>query len=187
MLVSGENIRQKIPARRIHRFLRQPFHDAHILLDVLNRKAQQPLNVRADVVRLKGCRVQHEEGVIHVDGQLGEQLVPVEDLPVLSVHADAGVAGKPYQQQHGQAGKHAADNHQRACLKPVHAGIDHTGGNNANHHQVLNACRLIDQIIAGFPQPDGYGAGLLLPEVLPQGGDFSITEFGVFLSVASTL
>ena len=61
----------------------QLFQDANILADLICRNAQQLFRIRADIIRMIGFRVQHQEHVIHVHGQLLEQLVSVKDLRVL--------------------------------------------------------------------------------------------------------
>ena len=69
---------------RVLRLLRmQLSQDANIPADLICPDAQQLFRVGANVVRPIGFCVQHQEHVIHIHGQLLEQLVSIKDLRVL--------------------------------------------------------------------------------------------------------
>ena len=69
---------------RVHRLLRmQLCQNANILADLICPDAQQLFRIGANVVRPIGFRVQHQKHVIHIHGQLLEQLVSVKDLCIL--------------------------------------------------------------------------------------------------------
>ena len=73
------------PIQKVFALLRgaQLVQSEGILPDFSPRDAQQPLDVRADIIHLVVFCVQHQKGVVHVQRELLEQLVPVRDLGIL--------------------------------------------------------------------------------------------------------
>jgi len=123
-----------------------------ILPDFSPRDAQQPLNIRADIIHLRGLGVQHQENIIHVQRKLLEQLVPVRDLSILPAQGDMASA---HDQQNDQQRKTCNDaRHDLHRMEPqlVQTGIDNADRHKPHHRPVLDRCALVDQIIADVTQ-----------------------------------
>ena len=82
LLLLDLDLFQVVLLRVLRLFRMQLSQDANILADLTCLDAQQLFRVGTDVIRPVGFRIQHQEHVIHVHGQLLKQLVSVKDLRV---------------------------------------------------------------------------------------------------------
>ena len=102
---------------RVHRALRmQLCQNANILADLTCPDAQQLFRVGTDVIRPIGLRVQHQKHVIHIHGQLLEQLVSVKDLRILLLKTLPALLYDQANKGGGNTGYHPADDEHGAKL-----------------------------------------------------------------------
>ena len=150
-----------------------------ILPDFSPRDSQQPLNVRADIIRLGGLGVQHQENVVHVQRELLEQLVPVRDLGILPAQ---GCMASAHDEQNDQQRKTCNDaRHDLHRMEPqlVQTGIDDLGRHKPHHRPVLDRCALVDQIIAGVAQLYPQVSSAALRKGIGQLRDLFLGKIGI--------
>ena len=143
------------------------------------RDAQQPLNVRADIIRLGGLCVHHQENIVHVQRKLLEQLVPVPDLGILP--AQGGMASA-HNEQNGQHRKTCGDaRHDLHRMEPqfIQIGIDDPDRHKPHHRPALDRCALVDQIIAGVAQFDPQVSAAALCKGIGQIRDLRLGKVGM--------
>ena len=119
-----------------------------IFAHTLPRQTQQPFHIWAEIICLVGFCIQHQENVVHVLGQLLEQLVPAQNLVILAAQLDVTPARNQQNDQHGNRQNNAGYNLHRAQPKLIHTGIDDIYGDNARHDPVLDTGALVDQIVS---------------------------------------
>ena len=119
-----------------------------IFAHTLPRQTQQPFHVRADIICLVGLCIQHQENVVHVLGQLLEQLVPAQNLVILAAQLDVTPARNQQNDQHGNRQNNAGYNLHRAQPKLIHTGIDDIHGDKPYQDPVLDAGAFVHQIVS---------------------------------------
>ena len=142
------------PIQKVFAVLRgaQLVQSKGILPDFFPRDAQQTLNVRADIIHLGGLCVQHQENVVHVQRELLEQFIPVQELGVLLAQCSMASA---HNEQNGQRGKAKDDaRHDLHRMEPqlIQIGIDDADRDKSQHRPALDRRVLVDQIITGIAQ-----------------------------------
>ena len=142
---------------------------AHVCAHLVLRDAQQLLDIGAGVVHAQRAGIQHQEDVVHVGGQPGEQLVARQQLLVLLPELHAVLLHDQQQGQHGQHDGDARDDQHRHGLEPVHAGVHHGRGHDAQHHPVLEVGGLVHQIVRLAACMEHHRAGAPGSEVLLHG------------------
>lgn len=142
---------------------------------------RQPFNVGADVIHPQRPGIQHQEHVINVGGQLGEQLIPVQNLPVLGFQSLPIPPDGQRQQHSRKADGDSGRQHQRTGLQALHTGIDHSGGHHANHDPIVHPGSFINEVVIGFVHAQHSRAGAALSEILLQSGHFLIAQAGILL------
>ena len=125
----------------------QVFQHLNILPYRLLRKAQQPLNVRADIIHPGRLCVQHHEHIVHIQRELCKQLLPVEKLSIFPAQLDMAFL---QDQQDGQQRK--ADHKDRydqhsSGLQRIHAGVYDVSRDKAHQHPILHIDAYIGQVI----------------------------------------
>ena len=130
-LFTGQNGRQLI--QNVNRFVRpdQMLDLIDIPEDLLLRNTHQLLNIRTDIFHAKIICIQHQKDIVHIDGQLGEQLVTGKQLVVLPFQLLPVLLDHQHQKHHGQRKGNAGYNEHGRGLQLVHAGIDYIGGYNS--------------------------------------------------------
>ena len=124
--------------------------DVDVLPHLFERQTEQTLDVRADIVRVRGLAVQHEENVVDIVREPVEQLVPVQDVGILSSERGAAAAQDERDDQHREQDHDSDHDLDRSEPQPVHAGVDDADRDKAENGPVLNARALVDQIV---PRP----------------------------------
>lgn len=121
---------------------------ADILAHALQRQAQQPFYVRADIIRPVLLGIQQQENVVHVLGQLLEQHIPVQNRGVLAAQLGAAPV-HDHQKDHcrNRQDNEGYDLH-RALPKPVHGGIDGIPRDKPHQGPVLDAGAFVDHIVS---------------------------------------
>ena len=150
-----------------------------ILPDFSPRDAQQPLDVRTDIIRLGGLYVHHQENIIHVTRKLLEQLIPVQDLGILPAQ---GCMASAHDEQNDQQRKTCNDaRHDLHRMEPqlVQTGIDDLGRHKPHHRPVLDRSALVDQIIAGVAQFDPQVSAAALRKGIGQFRDLFLRKVGM--------
>ena len=180
-LLAGEEARQ--PAQNMDGLARpgRLLDHMDVLVHLRLRNAQQLFDVRADVVHPQPPGVQHQKHIVHVDREPGEQLVAHEQLMILALEL------LPVQLHHKQQKRDDQDDgdgrhheHGRG-LEPVHAGVNHIGGYDAQHHPVLKVRRLVHHVVVSAADVKQDLAGAAAQEVLLHGGDVLAGQpFGFF-------
>ena len=158
-----------------------------VLLHLLERHAQQPLDIRADIVHAGGFGVHHEENVIHVAREPGEQLIPVQNLGISPTQrVTASVHDERDKQHHKQArdNDHDLD---RPAPQRIHAGVNNADRNEPEHDPVLDTHVLVDQIIPGSPQCQHHTAVPALREIVAQRIEFFLGQIELPRSSARRL
>ena len=145
------------------------------------RQAHQLLNVGADVLHPQIPGIHHQEHIVHVDGQGGEQLIPGQQLGILSLQLQPVPLDHVQHRNDRQSDSDAAHHQQGGGLELVHAGVDHARGHDAQHDPVLEIRGLIDQVIVPALQGKFQIAGSALHEVQPQSLQLLVGEAAGFL------
>ena len=180
-LLAGFHGGQQIQDRHLPGVPAQMVQNPDIGPGVLLRDAQQPLNVGADVVGAQVGGIQHQEDIVHIAGKGGKQRLPVQKLRVLLTHGQTASAQQNKDENSRKENGNGGNQRHGGGLKPVHAGVDHIGGDDAQQHPVLKARRLIDQIVVLIVDGEGGGAGILKEEALLKGVDFLLGAGGALL------
>ena len=94
------------------------------------RNTHQLLNIGTDIFHAKIICIHHQEDIVHIDGQLGEQLVTDQQLMVLPFQLLPVLLDHQQQKQHSQSDGNTRHHQHGRGLQLVHAGIDHFGGYN---------------------------------------------------------
>ena len=119
-----------------------------VFTHALLRQTQQAFHVRANIICLVGFCIQHQKDVVHVLGQLPEQLFAVQDFGILTAQLDAAPVNN---QQNGHERKAACNAHDildRSLPKLIHTGIDDIHGDKFYQDPVLDACTFVRQIVS---------------------------------------
>ena len=169
------------PIQKVFALLRgaQLVQSEGILPDFSPRDAQQPLNVRADIIHLGGLCVQHQENVVHVQRELLEQFIPVQELGVLL--AQCGMASA-HNEQNGQHRKTCGDaRYDLYRMEPqlIQIGIDDLGRHKSHHRPALDSSTLVNQIIADVAQFDLHVSAAALCKGIGQIQDLRLGKIGM--------
>ena len=169
------------PIQKVFAVLRgaQLVQSKGILSDFFPRDAQQTLNVRADIIHLGGLCVQHQENVIHVQRELLEQFIPVQELGVLL--AQCGMASA-HNEQNSQHRKTCGDaRYDLHCMEPqlIQIGIDDLGRHKPHHRPALDSSTLVNQIIADVAQYDLHISAAALCKGIGQIKDLRLGKVGM--------
>ena len=119
-----------------------------VFTHALLRQSQQAFHVRANIICLVGICIQHQKDVVHVLGQLPEQLFAVQDFGILTAQLDAAPVNN---QQNGHERKTACNAHDylyRSLPKLIHTGIDDIHGDKFHQDPVLDAGTFVRQIVS---------------------------------------
>ena len=162
------------PCEIVHRLLcgllrMQLSQNMNVLLDLFRRDPQQLFRVRADIIRPIRLGVQHQEHIVHVHGELHEQLIPVQDLRVLPSQLDAALSMHERKGQRGNTEDDHAYHHDGAGLQRVHAGVDDHRRNKAHDRPIQNVGALIRHVVPRAVQRYQPGAAAALREIVGQG------------------
>ena len=150
-----------------------------ILPDFSPRDAQQPLNVRADIIHLGGLCVQHQENVVHVQRELLEQFIPVQELGVLLAQCGMASAHNEQNDQHRKTCGDACCDLYRMEPQLIQIGIDDPDRHKPQHRPVLDRRALVDQIIAGVAQFDPQVSAAALCKGIGQIQDLRLGKIGM--------
>ena len=143
------------------RILRMQFsQDANIPADFRFRNAQQPFGIRADVICLVCFCIQHQENIVHIQRQLLEQLVPVQDFRVLLSQVQFASLNNQVGSKCGNPEHDSANQEDSVELQGVHADIDDVRLDKSQKNPVLDIRFFIDQIIIFSIQVCHQGTGL---------------------------
>ena len=168
-LLAGEDVGQSIQHQGPVVAADEMLDDVHLLAHLRLGDAQQLFNIGAGVIHPQIPGVQHQEHIVHVGGQLGEQFVPGQQFLVLLLQLQAVLLDNQQNQHHGQGDGNGGYHQHGGGLQPVHAGVDHLGGHHAQHHPVLEIGGFIHQVIGLAIKIKHRRAGVACPEVLLQG------------------
>ena len=160
-------------------FRAQLIQNMDVLPDFPFRHAQQTLNVRADVIHFGGLCVQHQEDVVHVQRELLEQLVPVQDLGVLPAQRIVVLAQEEQDDRRCKAEGDACHDLHRPEPELVQIGIDDLDRDKAQHRPALDGCALVDQIITGVTQLYFHVSAAALLKRIREGKDLLLRKVGV--------
>jgi len=143
------------------------------------RDAQQPLDVRADIIHLGGLCIQHQENVVHVQRELFEQLVPVRDLGILPAQGRMAPAHDHQNDQHGHA--YGDARHDLYGMEPqlIQTGIDDPDRHKPQHRPVLDRRALVDQIIADVAQRHPHVSAAALRKGIRKSKDLFLRKVGM--------
>ena len=118
-----------------------------ILLDLLYGNAQQSFHIRAYIIGLIRFRIQHQGHIIHIHRQLLKQLIPVQDLRILSLQASPAFLNDQSDQEGSDTAHDRSHKEHRTKLQIVHAGIDDIGPDQTQKYPVLKLRFFINQIV----------------------------------------
>ena len=158
----------------------QQLQHMDVLPHLFERHAEQTLDVRADIVRVRGLAVQHEENVVDAVREPVEQLVPVQDLGVLPAERGAAPTHDERDGQHREQDHDNGHDLDRSEPQPVHAGVDDADRDKAEHGPVLDARVFVDQIVPRSAQRQHQTAAPALREVVAQRVEFFLGQVGMF-------
>ena len=150
-----------------------------ILPDFFPRDAQQPLDIRADIIHLGGLCIQHQENVVHVQRELFEQLVPVRDLGILPAQVRMAPAHDHQNDQHGNAYGDARHNLYGMEPQLIQTGIDDPDRHKPQHRPVLDRRALVDQIIADAAQRHPHVSAAALRKGIRKSKDLFLRKVGM--------
>ena len=123
-----------------------------VLPHLFERQTEQTLDVRADIVRVRGLGVHHEENVVHVVREPVEQLVPVQDVGISPTQRGTASVHDERDEQHQEQTRDGGHDLDRSDPQRTNAGVDGAGRDKAEHGPVLDACVLVDQVVPGSMQ-----------------------------------
>ena len=153
--------------------------NADILLDLLYGNAQQSFHIRAYIIGLIRVCIQHQKHVIHIHRQLLKQLIPVQDLHILSLQASP-VFLKDQSDQKGSDTAHDCPHKEhRTKLQIVHAGIDDIGPDQTQKYPVLKLRFFINQIVIPAIQIYEHRIGTFLFPLLRKVQDLCFRHIGM--------
>ena len=169
------------PIQKVFALLRgaQLVQSEGILPDFSPRDAQQPLNVRADIIHLGGLCVQHQENVVHVQRELLEQFIPVQELGVLLAQCGMASAHNEQNDQHRKTYGDARYDLYRMEPQLIQIGIDDLGRHKPHHRPALDSSTLVDQIIADVAQFDLHVSAAALCKGIGQIQDLRLGKIGM--------
>ena len=119
-----------------------------ILLHRLGGETQNALDIGADVFRLAGFGVDHQEHVVHIAGKVREQLLACQQLLVLFPQLLPVALHHQQQSGNSQHTRYTAHHGHGGVLQPVHVGVHNAFGSNAKNRPVLEGGRTINHVIA---------------------------------------
>ena len=143
------------------------------------RDAQQPLNVRADIIHLGGLCVQHQENVVHVQRELLEQFIPVQELGVLLTQCGMASAHNEQNDQHRKTCGDARYDLYRMEPQLIQIGIDNADRHKPHHRPALDSSTLVNQIIADVAQFDLHVSAAALCKGIGQIQDLRLGKIGM--------
>ena len=165
-LFAGQNIGQLI--QNVLRFVcpEQMFDLVDVVEDLLLRNTHQLLNVGAYIFHTEILRVHHQENIIHIDGQLGEQLVTGKQRVIFLLQLLPVLYNHQQQKHNSHSNGNCRDHGYRGGLKLVHTGVDHIGRHNTHNSPVLKIGGLIHQIIGDAVDFEQQRTGIAGQEIL---------------------
>ena len=119
----------------------------NIVAHALLRQTQQPFHIRTDIICLVGFGIQHQENIVHVLGQLPEQLLAVQNFGIFAPQLAAASAHNQQNDHERKTACNAHNNLYRAQPKLIHAGINDIHGDKPRQDPVLDACAFVHQIV----------------------------------------
>ena len=170
---------QEVFAVRRGVFRVQLCQNMDILADFFPRDAQQALDVRADVIHLGGLCVQHQEHVVHVQRELLEQLVAVQDLGILPAQGGAVPVQDEQDDGGGKTGGDARYDLHRVEPQLVQTGVDDVDRHKPQHRPALHRRALVDQIITGVAQRYLPVSAAALRKIIRKRKDLLLGKVGI--------
>ena len=116
-------------------------------MNLFYRNPQQLFHIWTDVICLICFCIQHQKDIIHVHGKLLKQLIPIQNLRILSSEIYPVFLNNKTDKKCSYAEHDRTDKEYRTTLQTVHAGIDDIRLDKSQKHPVLNICFFIDQIV----------------------------------------